>query len=308
MPYAVPARATRASRLEGAEVLWKALLAARPQLDRAVTLQRDLLGQMFDLTEIVENSPLPRVTLPAKYIGAKLADGKPALAGEPLPLPISTLAPAMPGYCDALERNGAGASAADIKTCLVETLIDPGALLNAAVRRQEASVRQLAARRGLAPELVWLVAELATSPFIHVLQRRFVNRADTEPTLKTALDSWPHGYCPYCGSWPSVVEVTETGRHLRCSYCAFAWMLPANACIYCGNADETFERLAPDAALPTRTVDLCGRCRLYIKAVAVPQLSAFPLLLIVDMDTMELDLAAMDRKFKRPALKSFTPA
>jgi hypothetical protein len=307
MPYAVPARATRESRLEGAEVLWRALLATRPQLERAVALQRDLLGQMFDLTEMVERSPLPRVTLPAKYIAAKLADGKPVLAGEPLPLPITTLAPAMPGYCDALERHGAGASAANIKACLVETRIEPGALLNAAVRRQESAVRQLGARHGLASELVWLVAELASSPYIHVLQSAFLGRANAEPALKAALDAWPHGYCPYCGSWPSVVETLSGDRFLRCSFCALAWQLLPDACIYCRNAGPTFERVAPDTALPGRTVDLCGQCRLYIKSVTVPNLSVFPLLLIVDMDTMDLDLAAIDRKFKRPALKSFTP-
>jgi hypothetical protein len=305
MPYAVPARATPTARIEAAEALWGAMLQARPQFERAVSLQRELLGRMFELTDVIERSPLPRVTLPARYIAAKLASHKPVLAGEPLPLPLAALVPALPDYCDALERNGAGVRAADIKTCLLETRIDPAALLEAAVRRHEPAVRRMAVQRGLASELVWLVAELATSPYIHVLQEAMVGRAATEPVLNGALDAWTHGYCPYCGSWPSMVEQVGSQRFLRCSFCAFAWKLSAEGCIYCQNVGETFSRIAPDPDKPHRTVDLCGGCRLYIKSIAVSDLSVFPLLLIVDMDTMDLDLAAMERKFKRPALKDF---
>jgi hypothetical protein len=305
MPYAVPARATPTGRIGAAETLWTAMLRARPQFDRAVSLQRELLGRMFELTDVIERSPLPRVTLPARYLAAKLAGGKPVLAGEPLPLPLTALVPALPDYCDALERNGAGATAASIKTCLLETLIDPGALLAATVRRQETVVRQLAVKRGLASELLWLVAELAASPYIHILQEALVARASMEPVLKGALDAWTHGYCPYCGSWPSMVEQVGDQRFLRCSFCAFAWTPAEAGCIYCHNQGDTFSQITPDPAKPHRTVDLCGDCRLYIKSIAVPELSVFPLLLIVDMDTMDLDLAAMERKFKRPALKDF---
>lgn len=281
------------------------MLEARPQFDRAVSLQRELLGRMFELTDVIERSPLPRVTLPGRYIAAKLASGKPVLAGEPLPLPLAALLPALPDYCDALERNGAGVTAANIKTCLLETRIDGAALLEAAVRRHEPAVRQMAVQRGLASELVWLVAELATSPYIHVLQETMVARASAEPVLKGALDVWGHGYCPYCGSWPSMVEQVGDQRLLRCSFCAFAWELPEPGCIYCHKQGDAFSQITPDPSKPHRTVDLCGDCRLYIKSIEVSGLSVFPLLLIVDMDTMDLDLAAMERKFKRPVLKDF---
>src|SRR5918911_1627387 len=85
------------------------------------------------------------------------------------------------------------------------------------------------ARPDLAPalalqrELLWLVAELAVSPFVHALQRLLFGTATGD--LDAALDSWNRGYCPACGSWPAVAEVVSGHRILRCSFCATGWEL-----------------------------------------------------------------------------------
>ena len=61
---------------------------------------------------------------------------------------------------------------------------------------------------------------------------------------------------------------------------------------------------APNAR--RRRLELCHACGGYLKTVDVPELSPFPLLAIADMETMELDMAAMERGFGRPMLKDFT--
>jgi hypothetical protein len=38
----------------------------------------------------------------------------------------------------------------------------------------------------------------------------------------------------------------------------------------------------------------------------VPELSAFPLLAIADLETMDLDMAAMERGYARPPLKDLS--
>jgi hypothetical protein len=50
---------------------------------------------------------------------------------------------------------------------------------------------------------------------------------------------------------------------------------------------------------------VCGACSGYLKAIDVPGLSPFPLLSISDMETTDLDLAAMDHGYRRPALREF---
>ncbi|HEX4348098.1 MAG TPA: hypothetical protein VHZ73_11025, partial [Vicinamibacterales bacterium] len=54
-----------------------------------------------------------------------------------------------------------------------------------------------------------------------------------------------------------------------------------------------------------RRLELCSGCGSYLKTVDVPELSPFPLLAIGDMETMDLDLAAMERGFHRPTGKEF---
>jgi FdhE protein len=91
---------------------------------------------------------------------------------------------------------------------------------------------------------------------------------------------------------------------LRCSFCAFAWEPPGSGCVYCGEAGETCETLALDDR-QHRHLELCHACKSYMKTVSVRELSPFPLIAIVDLETMDLDLAAMQRGFTRPPLKEF---
>ena len=119
--------------------------------------------------------------------------------------------------------------------------------------------------RGLAPDLVWLVAELAVSPFAHALQRTLFGRAAAAPTLRDALDAWNHGYCPACGSWPALAEVVGGHRTLRCSFCAGAWELTTYACIYCEESGEAFVTAAPDEERKDRRIEVCAHCGGYLK-------------------------------------------
>jgi formate dehydrogenase maturation protein FdhE len=158
--------------------------------------------------------------------------------------------------------------------------------------------------RGLSPDLLWLVAELAVSPFAHALQRMLFGSVSS-PELRGALDAWPHGYCPACGSWPAVGEVAGGHRTLRCSFCSCAWELKTYACIYCGESGEPFVTAAPDEDRKDRRLEVCSSCGGYLKTIDVPELSPFPLLSISDIETTDLDIAAMEHGYARPGLRDF---
>ena len=229
---------------------WAAILAARPELAPAVALQEHLIARVVDLTEIVERAPLPRLSLPPRYLAAKLTRGIPALAAEPMPLPLQVMTPALLAMCDELARGGAGETAEHIKAAIEESRLDAGSLLTASFNRDHNTIRTGATQRGLSADLVWLVAELAVSPYVHVLQGVLLSPAMTDAALTTALANWSHGYCPACGSWPALAEIHESHRVLRCSFCAHAWELKTYACVYCGSASERFVTFAGSAERP----------------------------------------------------------
>jgi FdhE protein len=94
---------------------------------------------------------------------------------------------------------------------------------------------------------------------------------------------------------------------LRCSFCAFAWELPSYRCVYCAEDGEPFVTAAVDEYRKDRRLELCATCRSYMKTVDAAELSPFPLVAIADLETMDLDMAAIERGYSRPPLKDFTP-
>jgi FdhE protein len=301
MPY-IHLPSTAREELEAtAGERWKAVLTARSELGPAVALQQRLLAVVLDLKDALEGSALPRLSLPPKYVVAKLARAVPALAGEPIPLPVPVLTGALLRFCSELSAGGGGAVADHIGTAIKNGGLDVGSLLSASLSRDQEAIRTGAAHRGLAPDLVWLVAELAVGPFAYRLLRAFFGG----DSIAGALDQWNHGYCPACGSWPAMAEVVGGHRTLRCSFCASAWELTTYACIYCAEEGEPFVTAAPDEERKDRRVEVCSSCGGYLKTVDVEKLSAFPLLSIGDLETMDLDVAAMEHGYARPTMKTF---
>jgi FdhE protein len=305
MAYVAVLAANEGDLLEAAERRWTAIRTARPDLTPALELQRALLTLVVDLGHTLDSGRVPRLSLPPRYLAAKLARGVPILSGEPIPLPVPTMTPVLQRSCAALAAGGAGEAAARIGEAIRSGQIEPGSLLAASLARNQTAIRVGASHRGLAPDLVWLVAELAVSPFVHLLQHMLFSQA-TDDRLRSALEAWNHGYCPACGSWPAVAEVVSGHRTLRCSFCSSGWELPTYACIYCGERGEKFVTAAPDDERKDRRVEVCSNCGGYLKTVDLPELSPFPLLSISDIETTDLDVAAMEHGYVRPALKDFS--
>jgi hypothetical protein len=301
VPYVRVASRPSAEVVTLADARWRALVDARPDLRNAVDLQRRLLHRVLDVARAVDGR-LPRLSLPPRYLAAKLARGVPALSGEPIPLPAALLAGALIDFCRLLEAGGAGEPAAHIAEAVGSRRLDATALLSACLDREQESVRATATQLGLAADLTWLVAELAVEPVVHALQRTLFGFA--AGPLAEALDVWTGGYCPACGSWPALAEVVGGHRLLRCAFCAAAWERTRYACVYCDEAGEAFVTAAPDAARGDRRLELCSACGAYLKALESSEATPFPLLAIADMETMDLDVAAMEHQYGRPPLRA----
>jgi len=313
MPYVLIPTPTPEELDAVASGRWTAIVTDRPELGSAVELQRRLLDRVIALRRALEKGRLPRLSLPGRYIAAKLDRGVPALAGEPIPLPVAVLTDTLLDLCGELAASGAGEAAEHIRTVIRDGSLDAGSLLTASLSRNQDAIRSGAVHRGLAPDLVWLVAELAVGPFAYILQSALfagpaaasASEPGARPPLAQALDRWNHGYCPACGSWPAMAEVVYGHRVLRCSFCAAGWELTTYACVYCGEDGEPFVTAAPDEERKDRRVEVCSGCSGYLKTVDAFALSQFPLLSIGDLETMDLDMAAMEHGYNRPPLKGF---
>jgi len=307
MPYAQLAPAGRSVRLDLAERRWAAMLATRPDLGAAVALQRALIGLVIDLTATFEGVVrLPKLTLPPRYVTTKLTSGIPALTGEPIQVPVDTLRPTLLGLVRALAEGGGGEATIAIRSAIDEGRVDIAALLTLALRREQGTLRAFATKAGLGHDLLWLVLDLAVGPFAHALLHALFDQTPPDSPLRAALDRWSHGYCPLCGSWPALVEDVSGIRRLRCSFCAAGWDLTSTGCLYCGETGSRFSVVTIDPSQPRRTIDACEACRGYAKSIETAASLPFPLLALADLESMDLDIAAMQRGLARPAIKQFT--
>jgi formate dehydrogenase maturation protein FdhE len=185
-----------------------------------------------------------------------------------------------------------------VTTSRVSSALDGSALVSACFGRDQRRVRFMAVQHDLSPDIAWLIAELASAPFAHLLQVQAFSSAEAGEHLR----AWGRGFCPACGSWPAVAEVIA-GRHtLRCSFCAASWMLSSYGCIYCSNGSSTFITAAPDLGNPARRLQMCNECGGYLKVLDLPEPTEFPLVAVEDLASMELDMMAIERKYMRPAL------
>ena len=122
--------------------------------------------------------------------------------------------------------------------------------------------------------------------------------------------SWTQGYCPVCGSAPSVSYLEEKifdeknafasgggGRkHLHCGLCGTEWHFRRGTCPSCGKEEEgTLEMLRQAEDARGERVEWCTHCKSYCSGVDLRERDTRP-----DMDAfapclMHLDIAASER-------------
>lgn len=269
----------------------------QPDLSAAIDLQRALVGRLIALAERMD-AIVPLEPIAPGAVAARLRQGVPALRDDTVVLPASELAPALPDLCDLLAGGGAGDAARHIADAFRQRRIDPGSLLAVSFARDERAIRTFANQTAFAPDLLWLVAELVAGPFAYVLQQR----AFAAESARDARAAWQRGYCPACGSWPALAELTSGERRLRCSFCAASWRPAACRCVYCAEEGTAFMLVVLDLDRPALRLELCDACGGYLKSIEASGPMVYPLLTVEDMATTALDVAAMERGYTRPRL------
>jgi FdhE protein len=172
-------------------------------------------------------------------------------------------------------------------------------LIAAAVRQDRDGIAAVAMASGVESGALASVAHLAALPLLRVSGRE----------LQGELPQyWPHGYCPACAAWPVLVERRglDRSRRLRCGRCASEWEIEWLTCVYCGERDhQRLGSLVTEDGDETLKVETCASCMGYLKSMATLQaIPAFELLLR-DLETVELDLIALERGYRRPDESGF---
>jgi FdhE protein len=175
---------------------------------------------------------------------------------------------------------------------------DTVTLIEAALRQDRATIASMAGEHGLDSGALASVIHLASLPLLRSAARALQQQLPLH---------WPHGYCPVCAAWPVLAERRglDRSRRLRCGRCAGEWEVEWLTCTFCGERDhrQLGSLVLDDGEL--FKVETCGSCQGYLKSVATLQVIPAFELLLRDLETVELDLVALDRGYHRPEGSGF---
>jgi FdhE protein len=167
-------------------------------------------------------------------------------------------------------------------------------LFKASLCQDRDRLAEIAVRIGADSEAFQAVATLLPVPLLHACNRRWASAKSV---------SWTEGYCPVCGAWPAFSEVRgiERSRYFRCGRCGSEWQARALFCSYCGMTDHNeLVSLVPEKSGSNSVIDACKRCLGYAKTFTTLQGSPPAKILLDDLASAHLDVAALEQGYKRP--------
>jgi len=175
---------------------------------------------------------------------------------------------------------------------------DPASIFLASVSQEPDGLEALANSAGADVGAVHAVAALLCVPFLHACNRRW----------SSSTRVWTEGYCRICGSWPAFAEVRgiDRSRYLRCGRCGGEWYGRILHCAYCRTTShDDLVTLTPDGATAPGVVDACNRCGGYLKAFTRLQGCAAEVVMLEDLGSVDLDVAAIEQGYARRATPGY---
>jgi len=178
-----------------------------------------------------------------------------------------------------------------IKEALDNKKIDLKKLLKKGVMEQR--IEQMADESGVNKKVFSFLMQGSTRPSIEAGMEQLRSELDPE--------TWLKGYCPMCGSLPSLSLLKEEvgKRYLLCSYCGYQWRIDRLFCPFCNNKEQESLQYFCGEGEEAYRIDLCEKCHQYIKTIDYRNLEESDPVL-EDLATLHLDILASQKGYKRP--------
>jgi FdhE protein len=255
---------------------------ATPALAEAAEVLGDLLPGIFGDAISADG-----FSIDSEHTVSKLESGIPLLRGETIPLDVAAFNRRWSHVCAAVERMRKG----PIAEALRRGSLDAHQMTADVLAGRPEAIHARADELGLDAGQTATILRLTLFPLLTQIN-------DALSPLRSSR--WDQGYCPTCGSWPLLGEFRglEQTRFLRCGLCAAEWEFPRLRCPFCATTDHRqLGYFFVEVEEGKYRATTCEVCKGYVKMIS--SLAAFspPRLLVADLETMHLDLAAADRGF-----------
>jgi FdhE protein len=236
------------------------------------------------------------LSLGPKEASATLAAGLPLLQNVELEVDLDAVHGLILRLACELENLGGNGRDRyrQIREALEADRLEVGTLLSSIVAGNQGPVAAAAYSLQLDAALVRTLVQNAFKPALHAWRRQL------SPLLnRIPLD---RGNCPVCGAVAILGELQDNhlAKHLRCGQCGADWTFPRLRCSYCGNDDHhTLSLLYPDPWDGKVWVEVCDKCKGYLKVIFSFTPTPADRLPIEDLATLHLDYIAQVHGYKR---------
>jgi FdhE protein len=183
-------------------------------------------------------------------------------------------------------------SARVIRKAVASGVLDPQSLFAALLKAEDAYLKKVEKDLGIEKKPLAFVAYSSIKPsVVHCAEQ-----------LASYLDSdhpWDKGFCPICGSAPGFSLFEDEGqRFLFCGFCWHRWAAQRIYCPLCENKDSSTLHYYFSETEKDYRVDVCDRCKTYIKAVDMRNADRIIYPPLEFVATLHLDIKAQEMGFK----------
>lgn len=282
-----------------------ALRKNRQDLEDAIRLQDILVRTALTSARAPHITSFP---IPREALAGRIRAGVPLLHEQPATVDFHFAADLFSRLVNALEAEPIQAheDQANGLEAIVEAAtngaLDAQALFSEAFVHHVDHIAELAHQAGVDAELLGALATVAVAPVLRAYAERLLPLVDRADDGSPDGAIWQRGYCPICGGWPSIAELrgVELSEHLRCSGCGSGWRWVRIGCPYCGTSDYRSLQMLTIEGEPRFKVSCCDRCQGYIKVGNAFDPPPAELVALDDLASMHLDVAAIERGYRRP--------
>lgn len=225
--------------------------------------------------------------------GIKEKEGFPLFSREDLPLDFDTASALFEKFTEHLGRTDRD-DKAGLKKALHRSKGEAAwtkELFKAILSQNRKALSRFAKDVDLSPEVLQFLGQTALKPSLQALREALSGGVKKE--------EWDKGYCPACGSQPSMAYFDKSGkRFLHCELCGKEWDYPRLRCPFCENVDhETLSYFQAEKEEGIR-VDYCEKCLRYLKTIDRRAFEEAVPMEVENLATLYLDVLATEQGLK----------
>ena len=270
-----------------------AIQQKRPSHKEVLEFLKGIVTEQYGAKERIRVEP---VDMTDDVVKLKIREGFPLIDKKDLNLDMESGAALFKRLCAVVqERNSKAAEDVNrISEAVNEGRLDLEKLFGNLLAEDGKSFKASAGEMELNQDLLMFLAKNSVNPLLEAYADQLKGHIQQK--------KWWKAYCPICGSKPvmAALRKKEGERYLLCSCCGFEWRFSRMKCPFCGRQDRDKHRyfyIAKESR--AYRVDVCDKCKKYIKTVDTTQTSGDIVLFVEDIGTLHFDLIAQKEGYKR---------